>query len=58
MAVQRCHGIREETRFFCGSDPGSGFGFFFGFGLVLFWFFFKNIFPEELHKIGSGDCTF
>jgi len=54
MAVQRCHGIREETRFFCGSDPGSGFGFFSD--LVVF--FFKNIFPEELQKKGLGIVLF
>lgn len=63
MAVQRCHGIREETRFFFGSDPGLGFGFpdlvLFGlvrFGLVLF----REYLPERLQKIRevSWDYTF
>lgn len=60
MAVQRCHGIREETRFFWF---GSWFGIrisgfpdldldldLFGlvcFGLVLF----QEYFPERLQKI-------
>lgn len=58
MAVQRCHGIREETRFFFGSDPGLGFGFPDSvlFGLVWFvlvWFFFKNIFQRGCKKLGK-----